>query len=426
MAELFKCPICDNDDFEDLDYLRIEKVGFCICRSCGFETYHPSNRKYETEENLLDFYRYEYRRHPNAENIITSNRKLGYLLAFFGDMFSKNKNMKVLDIGSATGYFLAHLKVLGLDVENLYGSEYTVTFRNFSKNYYGLKHVYEEVPKDVQFDFILLNHVLEHMHEPDKKLEFYKTILKDDGVLSLWVPTWHDVCFDSAKRVVESFEDLYNVSHINTWSERGFLNLLNKTGWKVVRQDRRFYGFSVILKKGEKQTIFKEDYKEIIDSTIRQRDAISLHYRGVPKNKEALDRFPKYPDAIIGLASYDNKDNFQKKVEILTQAIQMLPHILELRLHLAHVYWQWKKYNESIDICTEYARLRVNDDIIFELMAKNFVEMGQFQNAIGALNKAAMLNPTRWVAAQDMIGNLMGRDWSKAPVNVIRPIQSRK
>ena len=421
----FTCFVCDSDNWQSLDYLRQEKLGFVICRECGIQSYHPAFRKYKTEENLLDFYRYEYRRHPNAENIITSNRKLGYLIAFFGDLLEKNKGWKVLDIGSATGYFLSHLKAIGYDIENLYGSEYTHSFRHFSKNFYGLKHVNEEVPKDKEFDFILLNHVLEHMHEPDKKLLQYKDMLSDGGYISIWVPYWHEVCFDFAKRVVESFEDYFHVNHINTWTEDGFKNLLNKVGLKVVRESKQFYGLSVLCQKGESLSILKEDYKEIIESTEKQKDAILLHRMPKPQNQKAIERFGKYPDAITGLVFYDNKSDFQKQKELLTMAINNMPFILELKGHLAHVLWQWKHYNESLELCVEYLKKRPNDDIMYEQMARCFVEMGNWPNAVGALNKAAQLNPARWVMVQDMVGNIMSRDWTKPSVNIIKPIANK-
>lgn len=422
MENKFVCPICDADNWSDLDYLRSSKVGFCICKECGFQTYHPSLRKYQTEESLLDFYRYEYRRHPNAENLITCNRKVGYIMNYFQDFFNDKKHYKVLDIGSATGYFLAHLKSMGFSIENLYGSEYTTTFKNFSKNFYGLKHIYDEIPKDVKFNLIHLCHVLEHIHEPDKKLEYYREILEDDGYLSVWVPVWHNCLIDTAKRRIENFEDYYHINHINTWTERGLLNLFNKTGWKVIKQDHRFYGFAVLLQKGDKTSIFKEDYKEIIDSTIRQKDAVALHLRLVPENKKALEKFPKYPDAISGLAFYDNKSDYKAQLEIINNAIRIMPEVLDLKLYLANTYWQWKEYQKSLEICVEYARLRSNDDVVYELMAKNFIEMGEIPNAVGALNKSAQLNPSRWYSVQDIIGNLMGRDWSKPPIRTISPV----
>lgn len=416
----FTCPICDGDDFKDLDYLRVKRMGFVICKTCGFETYHPEARHYKQEEELLDFYRFEYRRHPNGENVITCNRKLGYLQAFLGQYYQEKKDRKFLDIGCAIGYFLNYLKMVGHPVENLYGTEYTVSFANFAKNFYGLKNITEEPNPNIQYDYIHLIHVLEHMHEPDKKLEYYRTLLKDDGYMLIAVPIWHDYIFDTAKRTVPSFEDLYHPNHINVWTKRTLRNLFNKTGWKVVKDDGRYYGYFVLCQKGEKQSILKEDYKDIEESTARQKLAIALTYQR--KYDEALKTFANYPDAYLGRVFYDFKDSYEKGRPILDHAIQTIPDILDLHINRAHLCWQWKQYDQTKADLEYILKFRPNDDNVFEIASRMYMETNQLPAAFETLKKVSILNPARWQVAFDLIGNICAQDWSKPPIPIIDPL----
>ena len=412
MSNEFYCPICGSSDFQSLDYLRLERYGFCICRGCGFETYYPSERKYQTEEELLDFYRYEYRRHPSGDNIITTNRKLGYIQSFLHHWFidPKNKGKKFLDIGCATGYFLNYLKMIGHDVENLYGTEYTVTFANFAKNFYGIKHITEDPKKDIQYDYIHLIHVLEHMHEPDKKLLEYRNLLKDDGYLMIAVPVWHDYIFDTAKRIVFSFDDLYHPNHVNTWSKTGLRNLLKKTGWDIVHEDGRFYGLFVLCKKGEKKPILKENYLDIVKSTENEKLAIQLQKK--KQALKALEIFPNYPDAIVQAAFFDYKSDFKKQCEILEHGINTIPDILDIRIHYAHALWQWKQYEKSLEVIQYVLKIRPNDDLIWDIMAKNYVEMKKYKEAAFCYQKMMQLNPQRFGYCSDILGNVCSQDWS--------------
>lgn len=425
-SSTFTCPVCDKDDWEGMDYLRKEKTGFVICRECAFQTYHPADRKYKEESELLDFYRFEYRRHPNGDNVITCNRKMGYFQSAYGDFYAKkkHKNWRVLDIGCAQGYFLGYLKQIGYKPENLFGTEYTVTYRNYANNFYGLKNVTEEYDKTKKYDYIHICHVLEHMHEPDKKLLEFRDMLKDDGYLMVAVPVWHHGLYDSAKASIASFEDLYHTAHVNVWTQRAVRNLLNKTGWRIVEENSKYYGYMLMLKKGPIRGIIKEDYKKIIDSTKREKEAISHYER--KEFLKALQIYPNYPDAIYGRAFFDHKENYQMQVQILEEALRIMPEVPGISVHLGNTHWQWKNYDKALKIFDQVIKLRPHDDFVLDIMARCFIEKGQYIDACKALQRLMLLNPGRWSAYMDLMGNVLSKDWKKAPVRVLSPTMTQK
>ena len=422
----FTCPTCDADNWLDLDYLRSKQLGFCICKDCGFETYHPAKREYKDEEEVLDFYRYEYRRHPGPDNIVTCNRKLGYIQSFMKGYFmqrdgKKLKKRKFLDIGCATGYFPAFLKAIGHPDEDVYGTEYTVRFANFAKNYYNIKNISEEPPKGVKFDYIHLIHVLEHMHHPDKKLLHYREILKDDGYLMIGIPVYHNYLFDTAKRVTNSFEDLFHPNHVNVWTLTGFKNLLAKTGWKIVREDRRLYGYMCLLKKTEPYSVMKEDYKDIVN--ITENSKLALANCSKRNYKEAHNIYPKFPDALLGKIFFDNKDDYNKQLDLLNWGVNNIPEIIDMRIHRANMLWQWRKYDKALEDCMFVNKLRPNDDLIVEMIARIFAEKKMFKQSGEYFRRCMILNPIRWASNMDMVGNVYSRDWTKPHVEIIDPSQ---
>ena len=258
------------------------------------------------------FYEFGYRATVISGNILAYKRKLEYLKIFMGDILEKTDSPKTfLDIGCANGYLLGYLKSLGHNVNYLYGTELTVSFVAFAKSFYGLKYISAEEPKDVSFDYIGIMHVLEHMPDADLNLIHYRKMLKDDGHLFVAVPYWHDRLFDISGSKM-NFETLYHTNHINVWTLNGFRNILRKTGFKIIREEYRFYGYFVLCQKDEPQPIIKENYEDIIGSTIREK--LAIEFLNKEDYESSLSQFELNPYAFIGLA--EAKKNISEKNKI--------------------------------------------------------------------------------------------------------------
>src|SRR3990167_4027104 len=278
------CAICTGDNWENLDRLRDHRywydrdlryknpVGFKICKECGFATYDlvtDLDKTYNKQRKMI-----------GSDHIITGNRKLRYHKKILSG-FPLKPEWKYLDVGCAQGMYLAMLhQDFGVPIENLHGIEFSEICRNYAKNAYGINlasnsdEIYNGKNK---FNFISYYHVFEHIQEPEKELEKMIEHLTDDGYLYLSVPTWFHTLYDSAGHTCADFEDHYNVNHLNTWSPQAYENILQRHGLEIVHTNKRVYGYSVVLKKGGKKEVVKEDYKKNIEIIEKQKEAMRLY-----------------------------------------------------------------------------------------------------------------------------------------------------
>jgi len=102
----------------------------------------------------------------------------------------KNHGPKILDIGCSIGTFLLLTKKLGW---NPYGVELHPVYFNTVKRFFGKRIYFGEFLdidfKNLKFDFITLFEVLEHTTLPLETLIKAKSLLTDNGVIAITVPT---------------------------------------------------------------------------------------------------------------------------------------------------------------------------------------------------------------------------------------------
>ncbi|OQY40057.1 MAG: hypothetical protein B6229_02605 [Spirochaetaceae bacterium 4572_7] len=104
-------------------------------------------------------------------------------------MENLDENVKVLDIGCATGLFLDHMKGLGWDTYGVEvcssAAEYGNRVRNL--NIFTGTLAQADFP-DNMFDVVHLSHVIEHINDPNSFLENIVRVLKPGGVLYCVTP----------------------------------------------------------------------------------------------------------------------------------------------------------------------------------------------------------------------------------------------
>jgi len=272
IIKLENCPICKENKWHDLDYLRSHKywydldlreegeaVGFKICKECGFCTYdYVNDKRLETSYN-------QARPVMTANHIITCNRKNEYHRAFLKDVEIEGP---FLDVGCAQGSFLndlrenrAYEKVTKIeDCDTYYGTEWSKAFANYGRHEYGIQ-ITQEIDIRYIYNFVSYYHVLEHIQHPDKELERIKTVMRDDALLYISVPLWFDVLEEWSGSFLRDWENYLHLNHVNVFSKQSFHNLLNNAGFEIIKEDEALYGYTVLCKRGEKKDIVKEDYK---------------------------------------------------------------------------------------------------------------------------------------------------------------------
>ncbi|MCP4649741.1 MAG: class I SAM-dependent methyltransferase [PVC group bacterium] len=424
--KLTECPICNGTKFKDLDYLREQKywydrdylykdqVGFKICETCAFVTYD-----YETDAELK-------RRYDalvpvvTANSLITKNRKIEYHKKFL----EGNYGSRFLDYGCATGYLLNYVWENGSNEIVVDGVEFSKLLSDYALYEYGFEikdHIPERkdhIPND-EYDFISCYHTLEHVQYPDKLLEEFRKHLSDDGYLYLAIPHWFSGELDEASgsQCVE-FEELYHLNHVNVFSENDLQNLLKKVGFKIIKEDRKLYGYTVLCEKAEPKELTSGNYancETIVKDLENQKKAMELFKQG--NHREALEYYKNYPDAWIHHAIKDFKD-LEKQKDILIQAMDATDGAYKIKRQLAHLYFTWNQNNAGEKRLTNHIK---NAKQLFEELIEEKPGMEDFYYYLAMIEKdyyqnyekarelyeiILKINPAKYVEIHNLIGEL--------------------
>lgn len=133
--------------------------------------------------------------------------------------FSRNKDLKILDVGTGPGFFACILKEEGYDVTAIdYSDAMIVCAKNNAKNL-GISNsidfkkmdINNLTFKDEQFDVIISRNVTWTLEYPEKIYADFRRILKKNGIILIYDANWHLHFFDKKmlKRVEKREEQYY-------------------------------------------------------------------------------------------------------------------------------------------------------------------------------------------------------------------------
>ena len=421
------CNICGSTDWHYLDHLRdheywyqLEKrhedepVAFKICKNCGYITYDY------IEQDRLDLMYEAERPLMNSGNIITGNRKNNYHKEFFhrSDVMLEKlstTDATFLDIGCAQGEMLRMFKQdYDIPAENLYGTEANKSFMTWARNEYGLNNVSRELPDGVKFDFISYYHVLEHVQYPEKSLAAACKLLKDDGIMYISVPYWLRSLqiFDGS--IANNYELLYHLNHVNVFTLQSFWNLLNNAGLEIIQEDYDIYAYTVMVKKGEKKPIVKENWEENARKLEIEKQAIDFVNQS--KFEEAIALCPDYPDAYLMYSlSKENMKSFEAQISILNRGLSVCHDKLKLKFQLAKVYFQWDEQRpdklpfisnnllEAEKILHEMNEKRPkNEDVMYFMSLMAGKHRKDYKRACELMDACIAVNPSKWHECMNM------------------------
>lgn len=136
------------------------------------------------------------------------------------------KDSTILDIGSSSGILLNELKDEGFNSENLYGIDISEeAIKNCKEN--GIENAFvmdaQNITLDKKFDVIIASDCLEHLEQDKKALTNWKSLLKDNGKLYVFVPAY---------MFLWSEHDTANM-HFRRYTKSELVNKLSETGFTI-------------------------------------------------------------------------------------------------------------------------------------------------------------------------------------------------
>ncbi len=230
--ELVKCALCDADDYnviltaKDNRYQLTNEIFQLVqCNNCGLIYLNPR----PTKKEMGKFYPQEY---YGNQNLVARNYVKLLQIMKIRKIMKYKKEGQVLDIGCGDGTLLLHFKEKGWDTYgvDISGPAHRLTRDKLKQNIFNCELKDCHFP-DRYFDVITLNHVLEHVMNPNDELREIYRILKNDGILFLSVPNIDSFQFKISK---EHWFHLDLPRHIYHYSLISIKDLLEKNKFIII------------------------------------------------------------------------------------------------------------------------------------------------------------------------------------------------
>ena len=197
MREDFSCVICSHKKLQsilvgrnDREYGHPVKLHYFRCKNphCS----HVQALPMPSESMIASFYT-EYTTHnvyrPRGLGRILdiySEHKANERLRFLVDDFVSRKNIRILDFGCGNGANLKRLS--GLGYKNLMGFDFDPKAISFvSSQGISCSGDFLELTKN-SFDIVFLNHVIEHLPDPEITIRKLSTLLRPEGIMMIRTP----------------------------------------------------------------------------------------------------------------------------------------------------------------------------------------------------------------------------------------------
>ncbi len=149
------------------------------------------------------------------------------------------KKLKILDIGSATGAFVHEALTLGHQADGVEVSREAIKKANQK---YGIELIHgsiNEIKQVDYYDVVHLNHVLEHMPDPNDSIAHCHRFLKNGGLLIIEVPQQFLNDLDRLKSVLKMSKqpefNAYSLHHTYFFSPKALASIIENNGFSVIQ-----------------------------------------------------------------------------------------------------------------------------------------------------------------------------------------------
>lgn len=249
------CPICSSNQVkicgsgirENVERT-IKKYDYLRCLTCQVVSLQPSPSQTDLQEHycFLDQRISDVSSNEkglNQKNLLNqkvANKGIaGYFQRVWRDLNPEYSTLelinqgKVLDLGSGSGRFCQLLDEKGIEVYGLEQSSNAVAFANANDLHIKQGNILSANTyfKDQCFDYITLNHVIEHLLDPIFFLNSIKPLLSPNGKLILTLPN-----VNSVWRLIFGFSwhGWDPPIHVHHYDRKAIIYLLNQSGYLTV------------------------------------------------------------------------------------------------------------------------------------------------------------------------------------------------
>lgn len=200
----------------DTNKLYQNNIGYLTRKK--FYGYYFPDKLYENSRTQLSFTNIQKIENEFKRISIITKKLLKKHISLHG--VSKNKKINILDWGGGDGYLTNSIKIILESTFNL-NINVDVYDPSESNNIKKKKIVYKK------YDFILLSHVLEHVHDLENLLTNIKRCMNTNSFIIIEVP-------DERMEIIKSLilrKNIYLNFHVNYFTKNSLISLFGKYGF---------------------------------------------------------------------------------------------------------------------------------------------------------------------------------------------------
>jgi len=222
VAERAACPVCDASPAGQTVVFAKQQATFVRCRSCGFVFINPR----PTASWLAARYEYYGATYFTDQAKLASDfhaarhdAELALLRGFRG---------RLLDVGCATGSFVAAAKAAGFDAR---GIDISPESTRYGREVLGLAldvgDLYDRHYPAESFDIVTLWATLEHLPDPNRFLAEARRLLVPGGRIAISVPNHASL----AQRILGRRDRYVGIDHVNYFTQATARRILTRHGF---------------------------------------------------------------------------------------------------------------------------------------------------------------------------------------------------
>jgi 2-polyprenyl-3-methyl-5-hydroxy-6-metoxy-1,4-benzoquinol methylase len=225
-----------------------------MCKNCKLVYASPRDKEIVskgeyTKVKSIDYISGKKEKIIDAKRIITVIKKELEEKGNRNKKKTKKKKLKMLDIGCFAAFLLTEAKKNNFEV---YGIEPSKWAADYNKKVLKIENMLcgtidNSSFRDSFFDVIVLNEVIEHLHDPNKMINFCNKKLKKNGIMVIIAPDFASI---HSKLMKEKWWFIEKV-HLYYFTRKTMQELLEKNNFSGIRIKRYYKSFMLdyVIKK---------------------------------------------------------------------------------------------------------------------------------------------------------------------------------